>query len=159
MELLHITDKNKPFQPKKYKAEDRHTHGNKNELIVFRHTKKHIYIYKAFVTNVQVIQGQIIFFLDNGHQITYENKNLVNDICSIIELPSAEKYNSFWGRKSILKHHSSKIVNTPPCYGAIADDSSLYYLSELLYNGGTSFILEDFNECKEALETFNANFY
>jgi len=152
MKLLYSVDKTKPVPSNIPDIIGCRTSEFKNELIVFRHTKKHIHTYKAFVTNVQVIKGKIIFFLNNGHQTTYENKNLVNDICSIVELPSPNKYDSFWGKKSILKHHSSKIFGTSPCYGAIGDGSSLYHLSELLYHGGTTFILEDYSEFPEALD-------
>ena len=149
--------KNKPFQPKNYKIEGCQPHKVQNELTVFRHTKKKLHTYKHFITNVQVTEGKITFFVEDGSPIIFENKNLVRDVCTDGEPPSPNKYNSFWGKKSILEHHSSQIWNMATCYGAIGDDSSLCFLSELLYDEVTHFILEDYEQSKESLERFYMN--
>jgi len=147
----------KTYQSKNYKDADYHTPEGKNTLIIFRHTEKKLCHSEASVTNVQVTEGKITFFIENGSPIIFENKNLVRDVCTDDEPPSPNKYDSFWGKKSILEHHSSQIWNMATCYGAIADDSSLCFLSELLYDGVTHFILEDYQQSKESLKMFYMN--
>ena len=157
MKLLYSIDKNNPVLTNNYDVIGNHTTEFKNELIVFHHTEKGLYTYKSLVTNIQVTKGELTFFLENGQQITYENSNLVHDVCTDGEPPSPNKYASFWGKKSILEHHSSEICHIATCYGAVGDKSSLYFLSEVLYDEGTYFFLEDFHECVEALNMFNTS--
>lgn len=154
-ETLYLTENDKPFPPEDYKGEGDSRYEYRNDVLIYDNCKGRYYPFRLFLNGIKVTEGKITFFVEDDEEITIEDMKLLHDICADDENPSPNKYESFWGKESILKHHATSVCwfksnnhrwfNNPDIYG-------LNLISECIHDGVTSFIIHNYGEFEDDFE-------
>ena len=142
---LHLTENDRPFPPTHHSHitiySDEEKYEYKNDILIRWMTEEKFCPYRLFYKDIEVTKGKIKFLLDNGDSLIVESKIINRNISE------DNKYDSFYGKKSILEHHCSLVRSDNTNYGWINEVTSYHVpfdLSECVHDGVTSFILRDY---------------
>ena len=155
---LYLTENDKPFPPKDYKGEGDCRYEYKNVLRFWWPPKNRYYPYRLFIKDIEIENGKITFFFENDEPpLIIESRFLMSTFRTGSEVSSPDKYESFWGKKSILKHHFKHVYPTDESYHWKNEVDSYYtnIITESLHDGVTSFTIcydEEFEDEWEYLE-------
>ena len=162
VEALPLPDNERPFPPEYYArrfgykgaATKEGTYEYRNDLLFYSHTENKFRPYRLFIKDIKVTTGQITFIVENGDPIIVKDWCLNNNIRADDETYLSNEYESFWGKKSILKHHSASLLCLKGSYGWLneVDVYSAKILTECIHDGVTSFIIHDFGEFEDGFE-------
>jgi len=154
-ETLYLTENDKPFPPKDYKGKGDSRYEYRNDVLLYDSCKQRYAPFRLFLNDIKVTEGKITFFVEDSKTITIEDGKLLHDICADDENPPPNKYESFWGKKSILKHHATSVYWCRSDNHQWFDDPDTYGLncvSEFIHDGVTSFIIDDYGEFEDDFE-------
>lgn len=97
--------------------------------------------------DIVVTKGKIKFILEDGMSFYVEDKTIVRNIHTDKKKSSTNKYESFMGKKSILKHHSNsvKFLNgfTFGLAAKVDSCSINAKITECIHDDVTTFIIND----------------
>lgn len=126
----------------------------KNDLCFYLTSKKDFSPYRLFITDIEVTNGKITFFVEDGPPIIIEDKFLMNTFRTDNEKSCPNTYNSFFGKKSILKHHFKHVYPFDCSYYWSNEVESCYanIITEVIHDGVTTFIIDDFGDSEADLE-------
>jgi len=182
-ETLYLTENDKPFPPDYYKRRNLHCDSSgdenisvdndntaleddnnftqeskyeyKNDLRFWYPPKNRYYPFRLFIKDIEIENGKITFFFeDDEPPLIIESSFLIGTFRTGSEVSSPDKYESFWGKKSILQHHFKHVYpDDTSCYWK--NETASYYtniISESLHDGVTSFTITDNDEFEEEWE-------
>ena len=120
---------------------------HRNDLRFHYLDKDRYSYYRLFVKDIGIENGKITFFFeDDAPPLIIEDRFLMSTFRTDSEVSFPDKYESFWGKKSILKHHFKNVYPCNTSYFWQNEDASYYttIITECLHDGVTSFtICED----------------
>ena len=152
---LYLIDNDMPFPPKDYKGEGDCRYEYRNDVLLYDACKGRYDPVRLFLSDVKVTEGKITLFVEDSGTITIENRNLLHDVCTDDENPSPHKYESFWGKESILKHHATSVswckFQNHRWFGEV-EKYDLNIISECIHDGVTTFIIWEYGQFEDDFE-------
>lgn len=153
--IYYLTENDRPFPPKDYKGEGDNRYEYRNDLLLYQPTEGRFWPFRHFITDIKVTEGKIIFYLEDEETLTFEDRFLINNFRTDSEGSVHDKYESFLGKKSILKHHFNVVFQDSILaynWPNKVDSYYTYDLTECIHDGVTSFIIRDYGECEDYFE-------
>ena len=97
--------------------------------------------------DIVVTKGNINFFLEDGRSFCIKDKSIVRNIHPDKKKHSTNKYKSYWGQKSILKHHSISVVPLKGFTFGLSEKVDSFSINgnitECIHDGATTFIINE----------------
>lgn len=117
----------------------------RNDIRFFYPCDNRYSLERLFINDVEIKNGKITFILDDGTPLIVEDRFLMNTFRTDNEESFPNTYKSFFGKKSILKHHFKHVYPTNYSYYWSNEVASYETndIIECIHDGVTSFIIID----------------
>ncbi len=117
-----------------------------NDVIVYSNIEQRFLTVRLSLDNVVVTKRKVTFLVEGGLSFYIEDDGIIHNISNDIEKPLSNKYESFLGKKSILKEHFDDVTfRNDMSYGwpKEVDSYITKNITECIHDEVTTFIVTD----------------